>query len=593
MWSADADQAIGAGSCGNRLPSVLRLLPEAGPGPPSRWLDCPGPAGSGDAEPGEACEVDRGGEEGEVGADLEPAPDTGLPPAVSPSHQVGELALDLGPGGPVVGQPLGIAAGRSASREERLMGADRDRATASRGRAPTRQRAGGTGASEARLGLAALMPRESGGPTGRACDGARVEVDREVVLREVAAGSVGRLDLDPAHSARCLEGREDLARPVRRIAVHDRRLGGRGLRELGPEQHPGDRGVTGIARGDHRCRDELGVGIDRDVALVPVEGMVARLVAVAGVGVDRADDPVGRNLAGDSDPPVGSVLEVLAEHRGQQDRRLRERRRHGLALEPGEHGLPVPGERVDQGRAGRGVVPVGGGLAAGAVVVVATEPGAERRLPLARDREHAPDRAAHEGDRVHGRDRVVQRRRVEHPPDAQEPGTLRDLERALEDPVGPVRAGEPCPHVDEHRVREARVVEGQPAAGVLPAGVEREPLDGLAVTQALQALEDHHDRDHQGWHRAPADTRGEQVVEQLVREQRVALARQQGMDRVRPDQRLDEGGGVAEQVGLAGCGSLRHRCAPATFLAARAKENRSCARARSSARQNARFTPAT
>jgi hypothetical protein len=108
-------------------------------------------------------------------------------------------------------------------------------------------------------------------------------------------------------------------------------------------------------------------------------------------------------------------------------------------------------------------------------------------------------------------------------------------------------------------VGEARVVERQAARRVLPAGVEREPLDGLPVTEALEALEDHHDRDHQGRHRAAADAGREQVGKELVGEQRVALAGEQGMDRVSPDQRLDEGGRVAKQVGLAGCGSLRHR----------------------------------
>jgi hypothetical protein len=303
--------------------------------------------------------------------------------------------------------------------------------------------------------------------------------------------------------------------------------------------------------------------------------------------------PVGSDPPGDADPPVRTLLEVLAKHGREERSRLGERGCQRLALEGCEHGLPVAGERVDEGRPGVGVVPVGGGLAAGAVGVVAAEDRAQRWLPLVRYREHAPDRRADEGDRVHGRDRVVQGRGVEHPPDADQPCLTGDLERPLEDPVGPLRAGEPCPHVDEHRVGEARVVKGQPATGVLPAGVEREPLDRLAITQALEALEDHHDRDHQGRHRAPADVGREQVVEQLVREQRPGLAGEQGMDRVGSHQRLDEGARVAKQVGLAGRGSLRHRCAPPDPIGSSCQENRSCARARPSARQNARFTPAT
>ena len=84
------------------------------------------------------------------------------------------------------------------------------------------------------------------------------------------------------------------------------------------------------------------------MALVPVEAVGVRLVAVAGLGVDRGDDPVGRDPPGDPDPPVGSVLEVLAEHRGEQGRGLGERRRDGLAVERREQRLAVAGERVDE-----------------------------------------------------------------------------------------------------------------------------------------------------------------------------------------------------------------------------------------------------
>ena len=335
------------------------------------------------------------------------------------------------------------------------------------------------------------------------------------------------------------------------------------------------------------------------MALVAVEGAGLRLVAVAGVGVDRADHPVRRDPPGDPDPAVRSCLEVLAEHGREQRGRLGEGWCQRLPLHRQQHGLPVTGERVDERRPGVGIVPVGGGLAACAVVVVAPEDRAQRGLPLVRGREHAPDRAPHEGDRVHGRDRVVQRGGVEHPPHADQARDLGDLERALEDPLRALRAGQACAHVDEHGVGEARGVERQPAGRVLPAGVEREPLDRLAVRQPFQTLEDHHDRDHQGRHRAPADAGREQVAEQLVGEQFAALAMQQGMDRVRPDQRLDEGARIAEQVSLVGRGSLRHQaysCDPARSVRSTRGllvENRSCARACPSAGQNARFTPAT
>jgi hypothetical protein len=48
------------------------------------------PVAGGEAEPGESGEVDRGGEQGEVGGDLGPAADPGTAAAVAPSrHRIG------------------------------------------------------------------------------------------------------------------------------------------------------------------------------------------------------------------------------------------------------------------------------------------------------------------------------------------------------------------------------------------------------------------------------------------------------------------------------------------------------------------------
>lgn len=65
----------------------------------------PGPAVAGEAEYGEPGEVDRGGQEREVGGDLELAADPGAPAAVAAAHEVADLALDLRPGGLVVSPP--------------------------------------------------------------------------------------------------------------------------------------------------------------------------------------------------------------------------------------------------------------------------------------------------------------------------------------------------------------------------------------------------------------------------------------------------------------------------------------------------------
>lgn len=60
------------------------------------------------AEHGEAGEVVSGGEEVEVGVDLAFAADACSSPAVSASHEVPELAFDLGSGGAVVVDPVGV-----------------------------------------------------------------------------------------------------------------------------------------------------------------------------------------------------------------------------------------------------------------------------------------------------------------------------------------------------------------------------------------------------------------------------------------------------------------------------------------------------
>ena len=57
----------------------------------------------------EAGQVDRGGQEREVGGDLGDAADAGAAPAVAAAHQVGDLAFHFRAGRPVVGDPGGIA----------------------------------------------------------------------------------------------------------------------------------------------------------------------------------------------------------------------------------------------------------------------------------------------------------------------------------------------------------------------------------------------------------------------------------------------------------------------------------------------------
>lgn len=203
------------------------------------------------------------------------------------------------------------------------------------------------------------------------------------------------------------------------------------------------------------------------------------------------------------------------------------------------------------------VVPVAHRLARGLVVVVALKLLFELAGELLRARpQETPDGAADEGHRVLGRDRVVERRGVKHPLDAEEPGGCGDLGRDPKDPVGIARVPQARPHVDEHRVHEPQVGLGD-AGRVLPPQVEREAVDRLAVGAALEALQDHHRGDDRGRDRASA-ARREQVLEQLVGKEVVALSVQKGVDRRRVDHLVAEAFGVVEQIGLSFRQSERH-----------------------------------
>src|SRR5206468_12296373 len=71
-------------------------------------------------------QVDRGGQQAEVGGDLGQAADPHAAAAVAAADQVGELALDLGPGRAVVGGPLGVGLAGTGDGQLVLVGGDRD-----------------------------------------------------------------------------------------------------------------------------------------------------------------------------------------------------------------------------------------------------------------------------------------------------------------------------------------------------------------------------------------------------------------------------------------------------------------------------------
>ena len=72
----------------------------------------------------------RGSEEVEIGVDLGGAAHAGSAPTVATSHQVSEFALDLGAGGPVVGDPPRILLLATGVGEAAFVAADADGASA-------------------------------------------------------------------------------------------------------------------------------------------------------------------------------------------------------------------------------------------------------------------------------------------------------------------------------------------------------------------------------------------------------------------------------------------------------------------------------
>jgi len=94
------------------------------------------------------------------------------------------------------------------------------------------------------------------------------------------------------------------------------------------------------------------------------------------------------------------------------------------------------------------------------------------------------------------------------------------------------------------------MVEGQPAAGVLPGASNVDRSTASRSDRPSRTLEGHDDRDDQG-RDAPAVEVREQVGEGRVRREVEALPREQSMDRVRPDAGRSELGRITEAVPLA------------------------------------------
>ena len=140
------------------------------------------------------------------------------------------------------------------------------------------------------------------------------------------------------------------------------------------EQCRRDRGVAAGGRADLGGADDLGVGVDRDMGLVAVKAVGGGLVPVAGLGIHRGDDPVGRGALEDPEAAVAGLLDVLAGDGGQQRGRLGHPWVQPLAPQGVVGPVGVADQRVHQLLPGGPIGPVTGRLARRGVVVLALQP---------------------------------------------------------------------------------------------------------------------------------------------------------------------------------------------------------------------------
>ena len=274
--------------------------------------------------------------------------------------------------------------------------------------------------------------------------------------------------------------------------------------------------------------------------------------------VHCGDHPILGDSAGDAEHPVGVAVKVLAHHGGHQLSGLIQLGAELTSLQRPHQRHRVTSQRIHQRLTGGGILVVAHRFARRDVVVIAGQQPPQLGLQVGVGRlQQPPDRRAHQRDRVHRGHRVIQRGGVQHPFAAHQPRRLGRLQGGLEDPVRLIRAGQPGAHIHQHGVHEPRIIEIQPAGGVFPARVEREPLHRLPIRQALDPLQHHHHRHDHRRHAAPPHT-GEQIGEHLIREQREALPMQHTINRVRAHPTLTEIRRRPQQIRLSRRPSQRH-----------------------------------
>jgi hypothetical protein len=141
---------------------------------PGRYRGC--------SEVSETCQVDFGGKAAEVGTDFVGATNACSSSSVLASHEVAEFSFDLGPGRPVVGDPLGLLLTSTCSGKHRFVQPDGNVATLGRLGALRTERTRITRTGE--LGQTTTFDMSSDrddDPIGTG-DGVVFEVDHEAVL---------------------------------------------------------------------------------------------------------------------------------------------------------------------------------------------------------------------------------------------------------------------------------------------------------------------------------------------------------------------------------------------------------------------------
>ena len=272
--------------------------------------------------------------------------------------------------------------------------------------------------------------------------------------------------------------------------------------------------------------------------LVAVLAPRAGLVRVSRLGVDGGDHPVRGHPPGDAPSPVGAIralggLDILAGDQRQQRHRLGRSWAQFLLGQVPEQSQRVADQGVDQLVAGALIVPGDPRFSRPGVVMGPALLG-DHRVRAGHLAGHPPDRGDQLGDRVLGGHRVVEDRGIQRAAGlpGQHPGLGDHLLDRIEDPVRPIRAGQPAPPVGQRGRVKPRRGHRQPARR-LPPQVERHRLDRLGIRQAVQGLQHQHRGHHLGRHRRPP-TRLEQIPEQLLREHRPTMS---GQEREHPTHR--------------------------------------------------------